>query len=102
MKGFKVVLSLLICNSGGIISNALKHAFPGGNKGNIFIEMSSSNNTDFTLIVKDNGVGIPKSIDFKNSDTLGMELIATLTSQLEGTIELNKSEGTEFIIKFAV
>lgn len=85
-----------------LISNALKHAFPGETTGKISIEMYSTDNVNFTLKIKDDGIGIPESIDFKNTDTLGMELITTLTSQLEGTIELNRSEGTEFIIKFAV
>jgi two-component system sensor kinase len=85
-----------------IISNAIKHAFPGDVSGNITIEMFSPNSHDFTLRIKDNGIGIPDNIDISNTGTLGMELITTLTSQLEGSIELNKSQGTEFIIKFAV
>ncbi|WP_269849015.1 sensor histidine kinase [Methanosarcina horonobensis] len=58
--------------------------------------------TSFILIVSDNGVGIPESLDLENPDTLGMQLVTTLVDQLDGELELKKNSGTEFIIKFAM
>ena len=53
-----------------------------------------------TLIVSDNGAGFPKDVDFRSTETLGLELVTTLVKQLNGTIELNRSRGTEFKIAF--
>ena len=99
-----------------LISNSLKHAFPSINKGKIQIKLykelngehkteSGNKNRDissarFTLIVSDNGVGIPEDLDLENPETLGMQLVTTLVDQLDGKFELKKDAGTEFIIKF--
>jgi len=53
-----------------------------------------------TLIVSDNGVGFQKKMDFRSTETLGLELVTTLVKQLNGTIELDRSRGTEFKITF--
>jgi two-component sensor histidine kinase/CheY-like chemotaxis protein len=58
------------------------------------------NDDEFTLMVKDNGIGFPNDLDFKNTDSLGLELINSLTKQIEGNIELNNVDGTEFKITF--
>jgi two-component sensor histidine kinase len=52
------------------------------------------------LIVKDNGIGFPKDLDFRTTNTLGMQLVTGLVSQLKGTIDLDQSSGTEFKIIF--
>jgi len=82
-----------------LVSNALKHAFPQGGGGEIHIELSREDNR-FTLTVSDNGVGLPEGMDFRNSGSLGLQLVNTLVEQLEGTIELDRSEGTRFTIVF--
>jgi two-component sensor histidine kinase len=85
-----------------LVSNSLKHAFPDGKEGTIRIELLRSvNDNTFTLIVSDNGIGFPKDLDFRNTGTLGLQLVITLVEQLKGTIELDRSEGTEFKITFA-
>ena len=53
-----------------------------------------------TLIVRDNGKGFPKSLDFRNTDSLGLQLVTALVDQINGSIELNTSRGTEFKITF--
>ncbi|MEA2005278.1 MAG: hypothetical protein U9O50_03335 [Acidobacteriota bacterium] len=53
-----------------------------------------------TLIVKDNGIGFPEKLDFRNTETLGMQLVGDLVKQLKGKIELKTEEGTEFKILF--
>ncbi len=55
---------------------------------------------NITLMVSDNGVGISEDIDTEKSDTFGMQLIKYLTKQLKGTIELDKSNGTKYNLKF--
>jgi len=82
-----------------LVSNSIKHAFPAGREGEIRIE-ARSDNDKFTLIVSDNGVGFPKDLDFRNTKTLGLQLVCTLTDQLGGSIELDRSSGTKFKITF--
>ncbi len=92
-----------------LVSNALKHAFPAGeargerskSKGEIRIELCSDEGGRLTLIVGDNGVGLPKDLDFQNTESLGLQLVNMLTYQLEGSIELDRSGGTAFKITFA-
>lgn len=50
------------------------------------------------IIVQDDGVGIPESLDWKNTESLGMRLVDSLTGQLQGTIELDRTGGTKFTI----
>ncbi len=52
------------------------------------------------LTVRDNGIGIPDNVDFRNTKSLGLQLVAILTEQLHGEIGLNRDNGTEFKIKF--
>jgi two-component sensor histidine kinase/sensor domain CHASE-containing protein len=83
-----------------LVSNSLKHAFPKGQKGELLIRFISDNNDTFILIVRDNGIGFPENIDFRKTNTLGMQLVTSLVNQLKGTIELDRSNGTEFKITF--
>ena len=83
-----------------LLSNCLKHAFPDGREGEITVSLSMNDKDEIELSVRDNGVGIPEGLDFKNTDSLGMTLINALTGQLQGKIELKREKGTEFIITF--
>jgi len=81
-----------------IISNSLKYAFPD-KKGGIFLSLKRSNDK-FSLLISDNGIGFPEDIDFKNSDSLGLQLVNNLVGQLDGEIQLDNSEGTKYQIIF--
>jgi two-component sensor histidine kinase len=83
-----------------LISNSLKHAFPDGRAGKIRVEIHSHPDREMTMIVGDNGVGFPKDLDFRNTETLGLQLVNSLTAQLGGEIELRANGGTEFKITF--
>ena len=82
-----------------LVSNSFKYAFPEGT-GEVCIELWSDNEPNYVLIVSDNGIGFPKHIDFENTKSLGLQLVNALTDQLEGSLELNAQNGTEFKIKF--
>ncbi|VVB87386.1 Methanogenesis regulatory histidine kinase FilI [uncultured archaeon] len=83
-----------------LVSNSLKHAFPAGCQGEVLIRLHSDKNETFTLTIQDNGVGFPKDIDFRKTNTLGLQMVTSLVGQLKGTIELDRSKGTEFKITF--
>lgn len=82
-----------------LISNSMRHAFPDGRNGEISIKIDS-NNGKFILIVRDDGVGLPENLDFKNVKSLGLKIVAALASQLDGSIEHYSTGGTEFKITF--
>ena len=82
-----------------LISNSLKYAFPGGREGRIYVDLHSENG-QLTLIAGDDGVGFAEDVDFRNTESLGLQLVNTLVDQIDGTIELNGKEGTEFRITF--
>ncbi|MCQ6963814.1 PAS domain S-box protein [Methanolobus chelungpuianus] len=82
-----------------LVSNSMKHAFKSGAHGMISVNLSTQDST-LVLQVKDNGVGLPPEIDFRNTESLGLQLVTTLVDQIDGTIELDVNEGTEFIIRF--
>ena len=81
-----------------LLSNAFKYAFPNGTSGEIKILYKPDNENNSTLIIKDNGIGFPENINFKQTESLGLQLVNTLVDQLEGKIELYKKGGTEFKI----
>ncbi len=55
---------------------------------------------NFILVFLDNGKGFPEEIDFKNPETLGLQLVHALVEQLEGTLDLEKNRETKFILRF--
>jgi two-component sensor histidine kinase len=83
-----------------LISNALKHAFPNGRGGEILIELRRAQANKFLLIVSDTGIGFPDGLDFRNTATLGMQIITMLVEQLDGQIELARQKGSSFKIMF--
>jgi two-component sensor histidine kinase len=85
-----------------LISNALKHAFPDGQAGEICVKLHANGDHQVTLSVADTGVGLPKDLDLNTTTSLGLQLVHTLADQLDGHIELNGTRGTEFNITFAI
>lgn len=83
-----------------LVTNSLKYAFPEG-MGELSIKFRSLNKGDeFELVISDNGVGFPSDLDFRKVDSLGLQLVSNLTSQLNGTIDLENTHGTRFTIRF--
>jgi len=82
-----------------LITNSLKHAFPQGSSGKIDIKFYLKDDKNI-LEVKDDGIGFPEGIDYKNTDSLGLRLVTSLTEQIDGEIEFTKSPGTSFKIIF--
>lgn len=84
-----------------IVSNSLKYAFNQDAKNaTISLGMKKRGN-DVKLVVADNGSGLPKNVDFRNTESLGLQLVVTLVGQLGGTIELNNKKGAVYTIRFS-
>ncbi|MDM7918228.1 MAG: PAS domain S-box protein [Methanosarcina sp.] len=90
-----------------LVSNSLKHAFTK-NEGEIRIQLcreEKNNKTQeslFSLIISDNGKGIPENLELENTESLGLKLVSILADQLDGNLELKRENGTEFRISFRV
>ena len=66
------------------------------------IEKELKKSNHYFIEVSDDGVGIPNSIDIHKTDSLGLQLIDMLTEQLGGTLNLDRTKGTKFTIRFPV
>lgn len=82
-----------------LVSNSIKHAFPEDEYGEVTIDMTG-NNKKYVLTVADNGVGFPDDIDYRDTESLGLQIVQTLISQLRGEIDLVANGGTKFEIIF--
>ena len=83
-----------------LATNALKHAFRGRGKGVVTVSLLNGAGGQTCLTVSDNGIGLPESLDWRQSQSLGLQLVSMLTRQLGGTVEVSSGEGTEFRITF--
>jgi two-component sensor histidine kinase/PAS domain-containing protein len=87
-----------------VITNCMKHAFPGNGTGKIALELRKSG-SDIILNITDNGIGISDEIDLLNSPSLGVELIQTLSKQLNGSYSYRPhpdQPGTLFNLSFSL
>jgi PAS domain S-box-containing protein len=89
-----LIVNELICNS-------LKYAFPDDSEGEIRVEIHLDQDDQLTMIVSDDGVGLPEGLDFRNTGSLGLQLVNALVGQLEGNVEFRNNRGTECRIVFA-
>lgn len=83
-----------------LVSNSLKHAFPGGGGGSINIRLRPADAEHLTLTVADDGVGLPEGFDARRTSSLGLQLVNTLARQLGGEVLVGCGAGAEFSITF--
>jgi two-component sensor histidine kinase len=83
-----------------LVSNALKYAFSDNLGGEIQVKLYQEKDQTLTLIVQDNGIGLPAEFDSKKAKTLGLTLVQGLVKQLRGQLEIQSQAGTEFKISF--
>ena len=83
-----------------LVSNSLKHAFPEGRKGNVVIRCHADDQGVVTLMIADDGVGLPPGMDFRDTKSMGLQLVNMMTRQLQGEISLLNEGGAAFTIRF--
>lgn len=84
-----------------VITNAMKYAFTGRDKGSIIITSLIKDN-HACVIIADDGIGIPETVDIEHSPGFGLSLIGMLAKQIGGSIRIERGKGTKFIIEFDV
>jgi two-component sensor histidine kinase len=97
----KAIPAGLILNE--ICMNAFKHAFPAGfpvEDPRLTIALHEHGGGAVELSIRDNGVGLPKDLDFRETHSVGMQIVMTLVRQLQGNIRLEPGPGTWFTIEF--
>lgn len=85
-----------------VMTNILKHAYPDSKTGMVKIHLAEING-NIKLWITDDGVGLPENFNPKELSSLGIQLIQTLTQQLEGSYRYRSSienVGTEFHLQF--
>jgi PAS domain S-box-containing protein len=96
----KILFSLgIIINE--LFTNVMKYAFTGAESGHIKIFLDKAEN-HVTMIVKDNGRGLPEGLDVNKSNGFGLRLVEMITQQLKGTYAIKSDGGTESTLKFDI
>ncbi len=83
-----------------LLTNSLKYAFPVGKQGKIDITIREKDG-NISINISDSGKGLPKEIDFRNTESLGLQLVVSLVEQINGKIRLDTKKGTKFTIEFS-
>ena len=82
-----------------LVSNSLKYAYPEDNSGTIQIILLKYDD-EFLMTVKDDGIGLPEDLDIEETESLGLQLVHTLSMQLESELEIIRKPGTSFSFRF--
>ena len=85
-----------------LISNALKYAFPDNRSGRILIALHRSDDNRLTLSIEDDGIGLPADLVINQTPSLGLQLVYTLTQQLDGQLTIHRGNGTRFVLAFTL
>ena len=84
-----------------LLTNALRHAFPGERSGEIKISLRQEPEQSIRLRVQDDGVGLPDNFDWQAATSLGFRLVRMLAEQLKGKIEIQARNPTVIQLVFA-
>ncbi len=83
-----------------LISNALKYAFKDRETGTLSVTLKKLEGGKLKLEIADDGKGFPKEINWKDTESLGLQLVVTLAGQIRGDIQMETKKGTTFTIVF--
>ncbi len=92
------VPAALILNE--LLSNALKHAFPGGRRGEIHVTFRELEPGNLELAVEDDGVGSVDVLVERHTKSIGLQIVRILTAQLGGTLKQEPASGTRIVLRF--
>lgn len=82
-----------------LLTNIMKYAFGENGAGTVRVSASVEDGA-VTIIVEDNGIGMPESVSVEQSTGFGLGLVASLVRQLQGTIRVERDKGTRFVLEF--
>jgi len=82
-----------------LLTNIMKYAFSGRAQGLITVSALHDNKT-VIIGVQDDGNGMPENVSFERSPGFGLQLIQALTQQLNGSIRIERVNGTKVVLEF--
>ncbi len=94
----RAVPCALILNE--LVTNALKHGFPGERSGEVWVSLRQSEPGQLELSVEDNGVGCARVVPARSGKSLGLRIAEILAKQVEGSLEQAECTGTRFVLRF--
>jgi two-component sensor histidine kinase len=83
-----------------LVLNAIRHGFSHQRTGEVVVRLAKNDDQSHTLLVRDNGVGIPGGVDLEKVETLGFQIVGMLAGQIDGTISIETPPGTSVTIRF--
>jgi two-component sensor histidine kinase/sensor domain CHASE-containing protein len=83
-----------------LVTNAFKHAFPGGRSGAIRVVLREVDPARWLVAVEDDGIGLPAQISLGKTDSLGLDLVSILATQIGAEVEVTREKGTSFRLTF--
>jgi PAS domain S-box-containing protein len=83
-----------------LVTNSLKHAYKGRTEGKLALTLHHQEDHMFSLVVQDDGVGLPPDFEARRTATLGMQLVGVLVRQLGGEMQAENDQGSRFTIIF--
>ena len=95
------LLSLVGMIVNELLTNAMKYAFIGRDEGLITVAATIQGQRA-TLVIEDNGNGIPGTVDIEHPSGFGLRLVGMLTKQIGGTIKIERGKGTRFVLEFGL
>jgi len=84
-----------------LLTNIMKYAFIGRNNGVISLS-ALKKGKQVVITLSDDGNGIPESVSFESSTGFGLNLVGMLTTQIGGSIRIERGDGTKFVLEFMV
>ncbi len=82
-----------------LLTNVMKYAFKGRRNGLVIVSAKEKDGR-VVVSVRDDGSGIPESIDIEKPTGFGLQLVHALARQLNGTIRIEREEGTKIAVAF--
>ncbi len=83
-----------------LMTNALKHAFPGQEEGLIRVTFKREKPGWVRIMVRDNGIGLPRGLKIDRTESLGLKIVELLTQQIRGKLTFTRRKGTNVRIIF--
>ncbi|MDB5802427.1 MAG: signal transduction histidine kinase [Rhodocyclales bacterium] len=83
-----------------LVTNAIKHAFPGGRHGKILVHAELVSPALARIVVSDDGIGVPPDLQLGAMPSLGFQLIPLFVDQLGGDLRLIRENGSRFELYF--
>ena len=99
VKSDTLFLLGLITNE--LLTNAMKYAFAADTGGAITLTLERSGNR-VTLIVQDDGVGLPPGFDPESTKGFGLTLVRMLSRQIDGSFSISSQNGTRSVLEFTL